>query len=111
MPKLTQAIPKYRKHRASGQAVVTLSGVDYYLGPHGTKASKLEYDRVVGEWLAQGRAPLLGADDSLTVVELVARYFQHAKEYYECKPGHGELWGIQAALKLVKDYYGRTMAA
>ena len=32
--------PKYRKHRASGQAVVTLNGRDIYLGPHGTKASK-----------------------------------------------------------------------
>jgi hypothetical protein len=39
---LTQSNPKYRKHRASGQAVVTLNGHDYYLGPHGTKASKAE---------------------------------------------------------------------
>ena len=41
------AVPKYRRHRASGQAVVTLSGQDFYLGPHGTKASKQEYDRLI----------------------------------------------------------------
>ena len=32
MPRLTNAAPKYRKHRASGQAVVTLNGKDHYLG-------------------------------------------------------------------------------
>ncbi len=28
MPRLTNAAPKYRKHRASGQAIVTLNGKD-----------------------------------------------------------------------------------
>jgi len=32
MPRLmTDRIPKYRKHKASGQAVVTLDGKDHYL--------------------------------------------------------------------------------
>ena len=43
------SVPKYCKHKASGQAVVSLNGRDCYLGPHGTKASKTEYDRVIGE--------------------------------------------------------------
>ena len=47
MPKLTYSLPKYRKHRASGQAVVTLNGRDFYLGPHGSKVSKMEYDRLI----------------------------------------------------------------
>jgi len=51
MPKLVNSQPKYRRHRASGQAVVTLNGNDCYLGPHGTKASRIEYDRVVAEWM------------------------------------------------------------
>ncbi len=33
MPALSKSLPKYRKHRASGQAVVTIAGVDHYLGP------------------------------------------------------------------------------
>ena len=55
MPRLTAATPKYRHHRASGQAVVTIAGKDHYLGPWKSKASKVEYDRLIGEWLAAGR--------------------------------------------------------
>ena len=32
MPKLTNRVPKYCRHKASGQAVVTFQGKDYYLG-------------------------------------------------------------------------------
>jgi len=53
MPRLLDGVPRYRKHRASGQAIVNLSGKDFYLGPHGTKVSHQEYDRVVAEWLAR----------------------------------------------------------
>ncbi|MFG0290922.1 MAG: hypothetical protein ACF8CQ_22315 [Rhodopirellula sp. JB044] len=55
MPKLTKSLPKYRKHRRSGQAVVSIAGHDVYLGPYGTKASRAEYDRVIGEYLVTGR--------------------------------------------------------
>jgi hypothetical protein len=51
MPRLTRSIPSYRKHRASGQAIVTLNGRDFYLGPYSTKVSRAEYDRLVGQWL------------------------------------------------------------
>jgi hypothetical protein len=61
MPKLVNSLPKYRKHRASGQAIVTLNGRDHYLGPHGTKTSKIEYDRLVAEYLTSGRAISYGA--------------------------------------------------
>ena len=73
-------LPKYRRHKATGQAIVTLSGHDYYyLGPYGTKASKIEYDRLVAEWLAQGRQlPGSGTAD-LTVVELCAAIWRYAK--------------------------------
>jgi hypothetical protein len=75
MPTLSKQIPSYRKHRGSGQAVVSLNGRDFYLGPHGTKASKLEYDRLIGEWLQQGRQIQPGAaGGDLSVVELIARW-------------------------------------
>jgi hypothetical protein len=77
MPKLTQAVPKYRKHRASGQAVVTIAGRDHYLGSYGTKASRIEYDRIISEWLVSGRQPIIALEETptLTVAELVARYW------------------------------------
>lgn len=68
MPRLTgDRLPKYGKHKASGQAVVKLDGRDVYLGLWNFRAGQLEYDRVIGEWLANGRA--LPAATQLTVVE------------------------------------------
>src|SRR6188768_3701217 len=101
-----RTVPGYRKHKPSGQAVVTLSGQDFYLGPHGTKASKREYDRLISEWLARGRLPLGASDDSqagITVVELIASYKQHAEAYYR-KNGQptNEVKQILLAAKVVK---------
>jgi hypothetical protein len=53
MPRLVDALLKYRKHKASGQAVVTLNGRDSYLGPHGNNASNALYERLIAEWLIQ----------------------------------------------------------
>ncbi len=77
MPRAVSYTPKYRKHKQSGQAIVSLSGKDFLLGPHGTKASHLEYDRLVGEWIANGRQ--LKPDGRFTVVELVQAYWQFAQ--------------------------------
>src|ERR671929_213785 len=45
-------IPSYRLHKPSGQAVVTLSGKDHYLGRHGSPESRVAYERLLAEWLA-----------------------------------------------------------
>jgi len=78
VPKLTQSAPKYRLHRPSGQAVVTINGRQIYLGPHGSKASTAEYDRVIGEWLAGGRQLAVSIVESveLTINELLARFWR-----------------------------------
>jgi hypothetical protein len=83
MPRLSRSQPKYRKHRASGQAIVTIHGQDHYLGPWNTAASKTEYDRLVGEWIAAGR-PLhpIGSAFDVSVAELCRKYWQFAKGYY-----------------------------
>jgi integrase len=104
-----KSVPKYRKHRASGKAIVTLSGQDYYLGPYGTKASKLEYDRLIGEWLLNGRiSQQAEADSTITMVELIAKYLKFCQSYYR-KNGKvtNEATAILNALKVVKDLYGR----
>jgi integrase len=69
-------------HRASGQAVVTLNGIDHYLGPHATKASKLEYDRLIRDWLDRDRQPAISTEEGLLIIELVARYWVFAKKEY-----------------------------
>ena len=51
----TPRIPSYRRHKPSGRAVVTLNGRDRYLGPWNSATSKAEYERLIGEWLSNGR--------------------------------------------------------
>jgi len=111
MPKLGNRTPGYCKHRASGQAVVTLDGKDFYLGPFGTKASKVEYDRLIGEWLANGRRLKSNATDT-TVLELAAAYWTFAEGYYR-KNGKPTriLERVKIALRPVKHLYGPTLAA
>ena len=55
MPRLNHALPRYSMHRASGQAVVTIGGRDHYLGPFGSDASHRARDRLIAQWLADGR--------------------------------------------------------
>lgn len=80
MPRLVNVTPKYRRHRASGQAVVTIAGKDNYLGRHGTKAIKIEYDRLMGEWLAAGRPVAAAAPPcELTMMELCSDFWKFAQ--------------------------------
>ena len=108
----SKSLPKYRKHKATGQAVVTLSGTDFYLGPYGTKASKTEYDRLVGEWLANNRRLTVVSDEKhITVVELCAAYWTFCKTYY-VKNGKAtdEQAGVKAAIRFIKVNYARSFA-
>lgn len=83
MPKLTKHLPSYCKHKASGQAVVTLAGRDYYLGPylgpHGTTTSKAAYERLVARWLS---GDLANTDTDLTIGELAAKYWVFVRGHY-----------------------------
>jgi integrase len=108
MPKLNHRLPCYRKHKPSGQAVVTIDGKDHYLGLHGTKTSLEEYDRLVGEWQANGRC--LNQTESITVTELCAAYLRFAKVYYRKDGRITQAWHIKTTLRYVKRLYGRTLA-
>lgn len=112
MPRLSNATPRYRRHRASGQAIVTLNGRDFYLGPHGTKASKTEYDRLIGEWLAAGRCLGQSHGNDITVAELCLAYKRFAKGYYVNRDGSptGSMDRICAAIKVLRKNYGPTLA-
>jgi len=106
-------IPTYRLHRASGQAIVTLNGQDVYLGPHRSRVSRQEYDRVVGEWLARDRRLAVDEEkETTTVNEVILRYAEFARSYY-VRDGKStaEFSPIKQVLKVVRHLYGRTPAA
>lgn len=117
MPKLTTAVPKYRKHRASRQALVTINGKDHYLGPHGTKASRLEYDRLINQWLVTGRDERFGIPDQelgeITVAELINRFRKHCEKRYRRDDGTptGSIETIKAIMKRLRKRYGDCAAS
>lgn len=107
-----QRAPKYRKHKASQQATVTLDGRDFYLGPYGSKASRLEYDRLVGEWIQNGRRLPPRANSGLSIVELTDAYWQFAKGYYVKDGGlTDEIASVRVAIMFLNRLYAETPVA
>lgn len=110
MPKKMPKTPSYRKHKVTGQAVVTLGGKDFYLGLHGSKASKREYDRLISEWLANDRT-LKNDGDDITITVLLAAYIRYAKNYY-VRDGQltREYASVKRAIKPVRKLYAKAEA-
>jgi integrase len=106
-------IPTYRKHKPSGQAVVTLNGKDHYLGAHRTAASKETYNRLVQEWLVRGRR-LPESNAELIVNKVILAYWRVIEPSITASVAGstpGELYNQRSALRIVRELYGRTPAA
>ncbi len=102
--------PSYRLHRSSGSAVVTIAGRDHYLGKHNTAASWAAYDRLIAEWLRNGRA--LHAQEPVSINELLLAYHKHAQKLYGHRRAVEERMShIRCAMRPLKALYGGTDAA
>jgi integrase len=112
MPYLNHT-PTFRLHKPTGQAVVTIDGKDIYLGPHGQPSSREAYNRIVGEWFANGRQIPPPAVAALTVGALAVQYITHADAYYRKADGTPttEATAIRQALKPLNRLYARVPAA
>jgi hypothetical protein len=90
--------------------VVTLNGKDFYLGRFDTQDSKAAYDRLIAEWLSNGRR--LPTTDSFTVAELIERFWAHAKVHYRRPDGTptSEIHNYRSALRPLNHLYGATLA-
>jgi len=108
-PSPTPRVPSYRRHKPTGQAVVTIGGRDHYLGRWNTKASRAEYDRLIGEWLAGGRS-LPKPEAFLTIAELALRYWKYAKRYYRGPDGQptSSLERVKSSLRVLRESYAHT---
>jgi integrase len=109
-------IPSYRRHKQSGQAVVTLSdGMgsrrDVLLGKFGTVGSRAEYARVIAEWEAAGRRLPQSAStkNDITLNEMALAHWKFAQDYHGfdgTRTGHC----LKDTLRIVKQLYGHTRA-
>jgi integrase len=113
-------VPSYRRHKQSGQAIVTLtdglgSRRDVLLGKYGSKESRVEYSRVIAEWEANGHRILASraAMSALSVNEVLLAYWQHVETYYRLADGTAstEVDNIRLALRPLRALYGHTSAA
>jgi hypothetical protein len=114
MPKLKDnQVPTYRLHKQSGQAIVTLSGRDHLLGPFGSAESREQYDRLIAEWLANGRRPSYRKVEGLSVCRVIAEFWAYARRYYVGRDGGPakEQANFKQALLLLRRLYGNTAAA
>jgi integrase len=107
-------LPSYRLHKPTGQAAVSIGGRDVYLGKHESPESRAEYDRIIAEWLATGRRPMVADSASaadLSVNEMHLAYLHHADSYYvkNGKPTT-EPVNIRLALRPLRQLYGHTLA-
>ncbi len=105
--------PQYCRHRFSGNAYVRFDGQWFKLGKHGTPKSHAEYDRLVSEWLANGRTVRVvenEIDSRLTISEVIAAYWKYAQTYY-VKDGHptSEQATLKCALRLLRNMYARPV--
>jgi hypothetical protein len=115
--------PSYRLHKPSGKAVVTIDGRDFYLGKHGSAESRAEYDRLLAEWLANGRrfgtaawrdglsGGSITGPGNLTINEMVLGFIRFAEGYYrkDGKPT-GEVTNNWYALLSLRPLYMHTLA-
>jgi len=51
------AVPQLQHHKGTGQGKVHLGGRDFYCGKWGSPECKARYDRLIAEWLHNGRRP------------------------------------------------------
>ena len=71
-------LPGYLKHKATGQAFCVISGRFFYPGKYGSKASREEYERIIGEYLKAGRTVAPEYDGVLPVDdEIVEKTLPH----------------------------------
>ena len=101
-------VPSLQHHKATGQAFVRLqrSAKPIYLGKFGTAEALSRYHRTLAEWHSGQPFPAVSADE-ITVAELAARFWEHAKTYYRYPDGTAtpELASFKPAIQSMLDLY------
>jgi integrase len=101
-------LPKYCQHKTSGRAFVRLEGKMHYLGKYGSQASRREYDRLIAEFITNGRKSTVDPDE-ISVEYLVLRFLEYADR--ECNYCRGTRLRLGKILDTLKGLYGAIPAA
>lgn len=94
----TRKTPSYRLHKASGRAVVTIAGRDFYLGAFESPESHRRYhqllaDAEAGRLPEQGTKPAISSACKLSVADVVAAFWRHAETWYRKPTGEVDARG------------------
>jgi len=112
------SLPSYRPHKATGQAIVTVplatgGRKDIYLGPHGSPASKKEYQRVLDVLNDNGGVypvdTVYVQPTDLTINEMILSWWKAAESRYGDESL--ELDNYRTALRHLRELYGTHPAA
>ena len=79
----------------------------YYLGKYGSETSRREYDRIIGEFLANGRQAFHDPDEIL-IESLVVSFLDYVEK--ECNYCPSSLLRINRPLQLLNELYGKIPA-
>ena len=97
--------PKYRLHKPTGRAVVTLNGKDHYLGVFGSPESHEAYRRKIAEWFAAGGPERLPASSGreLSICDLAQAYWRSLEQREAEKVACGAHDRVKLALETVEN--------
>ena len=111
---MRKKIPSYCRHKASGQAVVTIQGKDHYLGPYGSDESRKKYGELIAQHASGFLSPAVAIQRPVgfTINEIVLSFLRHAEKYYvkDGKPTDEYNCFLSAVRPLVA-LYGDTQAS
>lgn len=108
MSETRRRIPIHCLHKPSGKGYVRLDGRMLYTDAWGTDEAGEAYDRIVAEWVQNGRRlPEKPLGPAYTVEDLIGDYWVHAHGYYR-KDGEvtNEVYNIRLALRPLRKFYG-----
>jgi hypothetical protein len=116
MPRLIHCQPRLCNDKNSNQAVVRVDGKKLYLGRWDSPEARKNYDRIIGEWLSNGRSLTSANGNShpaLSVNGLLLRYWEHAAKYYVHADGTptSELRLMSDVIDLIKEVHGLRPAS
>lgn len=114
MTKPADYLPQHCHHKPTDTGYVRLSGKSHYTGRWGSPEARFEYDRLIREWILNGRKPLNPADkpEGYLVDDLILDFWLHAKDWYKRADGTptDELRNIRYALKPLRPRFGKMRA-